>query len=504
MPMLLEETWIRHANAHPLCLGEFAHDTYWSEAVSLFLQKQPLSDELVFQLIEECHALPVNMQEEYLGFCRKFLALLLLCPYSETTSVEIKQKYHSLYVKLIHHQHPQQWQLGAFYQHLIGAYLNKELTPLHLHLTPSGLALTEYGGQHAEQHLPQFLYNVELALLAGLLALLTQHTPLLEQVVHMSLALAAFVEPERGFPEGLWTREEEFKPVELTFLSTLLFHLVSVIAPCDQIMRAYPIMNALVQTLPVHTICIIYPLLSACIDKWISSPLNFSLALPKDFEISRVKACKYLGYTTYQWKDLSCYCTVSGAATGFAGFSKGLVRITSVGPHTAPLGEMRRYGIYRTPLMQQTPFKEVVIDKQENKLFFSGWTGVVAGESTLPKPGPSWLYIQLNVQDNKALLTTKWLTLHQDSRDVLMTFFVKGKKAIVDKNYHLYPDTLDRYHGKAAEIVFQDSTSSLKIKTQSPYSMQVIPLAGESYFWGAQFLVAYSFPQEESLLFEIS
>lgn len=503
MSITLEETLTQYASALATSKGDSCQYSAWDQAIAAIFQKKNLSRELLTQLVEECRHISVETRQEYLLLCQRVLSIVLLYKFSHIPLSEMRKECLDLYVKLIRHQYPPSWQLACLYKIAIGLFLGEKGEGCKLRLTPGGLALVECQGQDPQLHLPHFLQNAELALLASVIALMTHQSELLDQAVEMSLGLARLVKECKGFPEGLWTQEAECHLTQLSWISALLFHLSFFIAPCAQTQEAYQTITQTLHTLPFEELGSLYPLFYLLVSEVTDTPLNVVTEGVKAHSPSMNNESKYLGYVTYCYEDFSCYCTVSGAGSGFAGFSKGPLRITSVGPHTGALGEMQGYGIYRTPLLQQTPFKDVVMERQDKKLSFTGWTGVVAGTSRTPKPGTSWLQIQLDVQEKKALLTTQWVSL-QSSPEPFVVFFVKGKKAVVDKNYHLHPNTLDRYQGKAVDISFHDQHALLNIKTTAPCMMQVIPLAGSTSFWGAHFLVAYSLPQNHRLLWEIS
>lgn len=459
----------------------------WSEALVHVMQKKPLPSKLIDRLIQECQEAPAETHHEYLVLCRSVFSLVVICHFGGVSKNDHLQE---IYAKLLSYKYPNSWQLPYFYKMLVACFLGYPTQIGKLHLSSKGIALIEYGGHDPHLHLPHPLYNAELALLGLILGLQTGREDLIEAALEISRWVATTI--EQGWP--LWMQEETFDPVMLTYISKVLLKLTAQLTANEQIKKVY---HEIQEAKETNILASVFSL----IIEQLHVPRRYDLAQHIDEE------SKYLGYMHYTYQHFSSYATVAGAGTGFAGFAKGAVKITSMGPHTGSLGDMSRYGIYRTPLLQQTPFKDVVMQKDARHMLFSGWTGVVEGGSGSIKPGPIWLRVQLDVKEERARLQTMWVNSSSQDRsqkDLYITLFVKGKKLIVDGKYHLYPSTLDRYQGVASDLVIQDGNESLTLFASHGRLMQVIPLAGEGCFWGAQFLIAYPLQEEETLLLEIS
>lgn len=475
----------------------------WNLAIREAFQRKTHSPELLRQLREECLAHPINNKEDYLAFCQKVLALILLYHRSLYSSELMSEDLSPLYLRLIRHQYPKEHQLATFYRGLIAFFLNQEIETIDLHEMDYGVVFREYGGHYPEDHLPHFIKSGELSLIAIVFSLLTKNEILLKKAIKVSHWLATFLQESPMFPEGIWMKEQEFCLASLSFVNALVFQYSRVMLPSLRIDKAYQAIQKVFTELTPEALAslgVLYPLLYLFLLEKLD---KHSLPSIDGTQLKELKQDNsYLGYGDYHHKDFSCYCSASGVGSGFACFRRGSIQIVSVGPHFSSLGDMQKYGIYRTPMMKQTPFKDIMIEKQEKSFSFEGWTRVIDEESAVFKPGDSWLYMNVEAKESLCHLRVKWINLHH-SPEVFLAFFVKAHKVIIDKNYHLHPHTLDRYQGKAAEIIFQNQNSSLTIKVENTPFMQVIPLAGETHFWGAQFLVAYSLPKDQEIPFEI-
>lgn len=70
---------------------------------------------------------------------------------------------------------------------------------------------------------------------------------------------------------------------------------------------------------------------------------------------------------------------------------------------------------------------------------------------------------------------------------ISLALYVKGKSCEVG-NQILYPKSLRRFSGEAQEVSFEKKGF---VTTDQPRRVQVIPLAGDQSFWGAEFLLSY-------------
>ncbi len=78
------------------------------------------------------------------------------------------------------------------------------------------------------------------------------------------------------------------------------------------------------------------------------------------------------------------------------------------------------------------------------------------------------------------------------------SLFGKGRVCIVAKSHRLAPRSLDRYEGPCQIIEFEGDLGKVSVEPKDGIDqMQVIPLAGDESFWGADFLISFkmkSFP----------
>jgi|GEM_PF-2041963 len=461
----------------------------WEEIFAVASQKKPLPESLVAHLIDRCNHFQIVVEKDYLAYARLAFTLVAIYHFSGVSQEKCTQDLQEVYAKLLCHQHPRSWQLPYFYKVTISYLMGRKVEEGAAHVVSKGIALVEYGGHYPYMHLPHALYNAELALLGMILGITLHRAALVES----SIKIGEWVAESLALGHPLWMQEETYDPALLMQISRSLFALILHSTPHEKIQKMY---DSLQESSAKNPLSAVFALL---VKNIVATPRSLSIQYNLDKRSEEEN--RYLGYVVHKDKSLSCYATVSGARTGFAGIAKGSAQIISIGPHTLPLGDMSHYGIYRTPLLQKTPFKDVSIQKTQNQTLFSGWTGIVDGEAEHPRQGPLWLHVHFQAKDGAACIQTMWMG--EENPAMYIALFVKGSKIIVDQKFHLHPSTLDRYQGSVAPLSIHGETTSLQVCAKASHSMQVIPLAGQGCFWGAEFLIAYALQKEETLLLEI-
>jgi len=459
----------------------------WRELTEQMLQKKEISHELFKQLVGQSSEDSLTTQEQYLSFCRKLFMLALIYRNSLVVYPKIEDDLSFLYVKLIRCGILKQWHLLYMYKVFIFFLLENELEQADVDLIVSR-------SQNTGVYLANPLENIEFGILAFLFGSLSSKKELIEKAVTISLLQMRFLKEGHFFQDGLWTQENTYSQGSLPIARALLFYLTSQLTyQKDGDLGVEEILKNLIADSLVGNSEGFYGVIFAFAFNYMENPtidcIEIDSLLKKQEEIS-------LGYGTYQTQDMIMHCTASGIGSGFAALHKSNISIVSIGPQLTSLANMNSYGIYRSPLMQNSSFKDVSVEYE----MFQGWARMVAEDA--PGPGSSWMYIDLHKKNHGYHLKTRWVDF-QKTPDVFLVFFVKALKVVIDKKYHLNPSTLDRYKGKKASVTFFHEKESLSLEPLTDTFMEVIPLAGGDHFWGAKFLLAYAFPKNQELVFDI-
>jgi hypothetical protein len=192
-------------------------------------------------------------------------------------------------------------------------------------------------------------------------------------------------------------------------------------------------------------------------------------------------------------------CTLHGNQTGLGTLRFDDVEFVNYGPQYLPLGECEGFGIVGNYMNDQGE-RAPLLQLQSQGFSLKGCVRLVdepRASSLLGQLRGIWLEINQEFKYPNFSLETTLLGL--DGWDgVAMSFFVKAKRCLVGSK-PLLPRSFDKYEGSVEDIRFEGATGGCKLKSPSSQArLQVISLAGDSSFWGADFLVAYLFQPEQS------
>lgn len=199
-----------------------------------------------------------------------------------------------------------------------------------------------------------------------------------------------------------------------------------------------------------------------------------------------------LGFLKYEWNDFSLVSSLAGNKTGLASMQKKGISIVSMGPHFIPLADSDSYGIFRPSNGSQEGFKDLSIECVEGKGKIEGWTRMIsADEGGISQ---SWLYAQLVAKEAVLNLTIR--KSHETEKELYFVFFVAADLAQLNEGAHFFPKALSRFEGATQKVLFEKEGDFLEIIPDFKGEMKLIPLAGGTHFWSANFLVAFSIPKK--------
>ena len=198
-------------------------------------------------------------------------------------------------------------------------------------------------------------------------------------------------------------------------------------------------------------------------------------------------------------KTSSVLCSAGGKGLGFCFMKKNQVEFVSIGQSQGNIGEMVAFGSWFD--YDKIPQKPLVrIESSEKGFYFNTWLKCV--DPAQEQFSKNWFHVCCILESERLDICVKPTNFLEE--DLLhLLFFVKADKVIVDQTFHLSPHTLDRYEGKVATLSFFKDNHPVFLESSLGTTMKVIPLSGQQHFWGAEFLVAYTLPQDESVSFQI-
>jgi hypothetical protein len=192
-----------------------------------------------------------------------------------------------------------------------------------------------------------------------------------------------------------------------------------------------------------------------------------------------------LGIVFHRSEDQTMVCLASGCKSGMGAFLVRKGGVLNFGPQLRPLGECAGFGIAgRGRNVQAT----------ENELRYQCRLAAPHDRDTgipwLKDSGycGTWIESACTIQPDCLALSCA-LEGFRPLADFLFTFFVKAEACFVAGSHKLTPRSLDRYQGPPQAIKIDGLTISPE---EGFRSMEVVPLAGDESFWGADFMISFT------------
>lgn len=453
----------------------------WIEASQkVVYEKRHLSLQQIKELSGEC--LLLFEEGEKIAFCRSFLALCICAISSEENAVLEHEEFFLLLEKL----------LSLPKEPLIHCYQKVLLNLLHVEIKlfpEKNLPM---------QKIPSLAQKAEETILLGILGALSKDEHVTQQFLANAESFLDFFDKEGFFPKSIWTQEEEFVLEESYHLFALLFKLAHHASQSEVFQKMAEMMVKLQEEAAAGSFSFLH------FYEALFSHLELKQNQKSSSEtLSSFPFQKTLGFGSFFSSSYSLFCSVSGKNSSFACLKKGKVELVAIGPQRPPLGKMNEFGIFREMLCQERAFREVVCKSGKDEMLFEGFSKIAPFFTSSGKSSDKWIQIACRAKKEGALFLISQNSFEENS-DLELALFFKADKAIVDQKYHLLPGSLDRYVGKATEVCFATGKDFLKVAIDSQEMMQIIPLAGQNHFWGANFLLATSLSLEPSLSIHFS
>ncbi len=487
----------------------FDKNDQWSQLIKGHLFKKEVSKTLIFSLLKGMQNSSVQSPQDYLVYLKKLIAIAFVTKLkSHPSQFEIlKKAFIDLQTKGFWNEFQLPKALYALGAHLIDLPFF-DLIPKQL---SKGGILIEMGHHLADAAVPDLILNGELALIWLYLGWKQKKETLLVAALKwVYVVLRLFDHKNRPF-HGIWMKESDYHPLSFLTLYSLIFQVASQYLVSSKITYLKEtLFEALrnVDQKTFNTSLAFLILMGSQFEKCMKE--NPPLEIDENFVIEEVD--ESLGFLLSRQDKMSFVCSFSGVNTGLGALHKDQVQIVSFGPHFTPLADSDRYGIYRTSLGSPSPFHDLKLERRRRKSFVEGWARLISPltskihrqNMTMIQPGKQWLFFSAIGEGNRATLETKLLK-YNEADPIYFAFFVSAEKAIVEGTPPFLPATLHRYFGNSLPVIFEKKGERLKVCPKAVANMHIIPLAGKHYFWGANFLLAFSFEEKNrKQVFEIS
>jgi hypothetical protein len=317
-----------------------------------------------------------------------------------------------------------------------------KLTELHEPISqfPSGAVFAETGLYAKHEKLPLLPELCQLALLW-----------ILAKQIHSAHRLIEWLFPFLKYPT-LWISEEAYDPQEFDFSVALLYRYLGLAQKAEKhkqralkLGAADPFFISLEDAL---------------------SSFSYSRQLNHE----QLETSIFYDQSLGAWTNESVALTLSGEGTSLGVFRKDSVEVRAFGPQFYPLTQLQLFGI-----------RGIHQAESVDNTYVSGWTRCF-GEPNV------WLQVYLSSELLETKLFVRWLGLNSEKKAAFV-FYVKADTARIGSEV-FRSKSLQRYRGGAESVSFNEGALVVTCLTVS--SLELIPLAGENCFWGADFLLAFA------------
>lgn len=183
------------------------------------------------------------------------------------------------------------------------------------------------------------------------------------------------------------------------------------------------------------------------------------------------------------WANASIALTLSGHGTSLGTLHSHGVEVRAFGPQFYPLTDLQLFGIHGLHQAQNI-----------EDFHMCGWTRCYAEPQV-------WMEVNFLSNALETRMSAYWLGLTSEKKAAFV-FYIKADTAHVGAEV-FRSKSLQRYKGSSEVISFNEGALSIICSSRRP--LQLIPLAGEDCFWGADFLLAFDvnpFDSTRSFLFK--
>ncbi len=408
---------------------------------------------------------PIGSPTDYLGYLRQILTSVLT---SEGDKDLLKQA-------LIHARRHSYWDelhLGSALLGLSSHLLETSSHELIPQQYPNGATLVETGGHWKEGALPDPLALAELGVLWGALGVLEKKRELCTALVKLASWQSHLLDHRGQLLQGIWTKSGHYP--ELLAYHSLLFSLAYALSGEEKFQKCAAAIRPYLKTIEIPELA-----------REISKLLQSRAATPEKVHLSPFLEESVLGMAKAAGRTWTAIGSLGGYNTGLGGFHKDEAACITFGPLKRPLDDLAGFGIERPCSLSERVFSDVIWEKRHQGFRLKGWTKVFALSL--------WIETEISVQNGEMKISIQ----KEEGRewgDLAFAFFVRAEEAEVQGS-KIKALSLSQFKGNAQRISFK----GMMIEAGKEQTIEIIPLAGGDFFWGADLLVAFSLEDKRDL-----
>jgi hypothetical protein len=198
-----------------------------------------------------------------------------------------------------------------------------------------------------------------------------------------------------------------------------------------------------------------------------------------------VYVAEELGLCRFSWERGCALFTTTGCMSGQGSYLLGGEGCVNFGPQTSSLGDCSRFGIVGKG--KQFHFSNTAAEgiSSLGELFERRYALPHLQDAKIEK---QWLKMRAEIKDRQLNITGVQKAMHRPV-PISYSFFLKGEACYVSKLHKLNPKSLDRYVGPPGNIEMVGHKGNMFLEwNEGIQKLEVIPLAGDESYWGADFL----------------
>ena len=500
-------------------LGQFAKPCLFFSLLQKYRSGVFLSQDELLALLAQGAPSACADPHQLLARMRSFVSALFLAKYSKQLVGPFLAEARALFNQLEKQSYAPTLQLGAALFDVAATLLDRQSRwRVKPKLESSGAILQETGARMLDGAVVQPVLSAELALIWLYLGSLCDDDVLRESGVKAAHFLLQLCDAQGSPFHAFWVQEARSSIITTHVYSRLLFACVAHLSRENKLQKAAEKLERHIEQLAPQLFETLDPF-AFMLDLALQERKEDERFLKISTEFPLKNPDTKTAFLRYAHQNFSVVCSATGVNTGIGALHKGKIKVVSFGPHFFPLANPKHYGLYRTcSWIQdglQDPLQELTLSVQEETCQLKGWSRLLAQErpeqKRFAKEEPSfssccgkddWMWFDLSVKKKICSLTVDRGGFSKEQMPLAFVFFViADKMCIAGRKDPLFPKTLAPFRGKSATVTALLDEEQLTITPKAPCTqMEVIPLAGKDYFWGAHFLLAFSFQKNSSRL----
>lgn len=215
-------------------------------------------------------------------------------------------------------------------------------------------------------------------------------------------------------------------------------------------------------------------------------------AQPKEF----LFVDRELGVIVLKEPNATVACLASGCKSGMLSFLHRDVGVLNFGPQLSPVENCEGFGLAGRG-------QNIVLEVSEKNFSLSSYCRLAAPNprkaclERIEDSGYSGLWVETEARGNPhSLELVSKFKGTASTEGATYSLFGRGAKCLISGSHQLKPRSLDRYRGPIQPLAFISEEASVQVVvTGGAVQMEVIPLAHDTSFWGADFLVSFKLAQ---------